>query len=529
MSPTQISRFFSGIFICIMLFSMLATSGCTSQNRITPNQSSFANELSTITGAPRYTHASWGIIIVDPATGKTLYGSNTDEMYVPGSTAKLFASAAVLEALGPGYRFVTPVYVTSAPGVVGTPAGDLILVASGDPTMGGRTLPDGTIAYTDVDHGDANALGGAILTQTDPVAGLDDLASQVKASGITKVADVVIDDRLFETTDLGKSYMISPVIVNDNLVDITITPGASGTAPSLVMRPQTSAFRLVNKMTTGPKETPLAVGMKEDPAGTIVVSGTIAVNAGPVNQTFSVKTPAAFARTLFIEALERQGVDVTATATGDNPAAKLPTAGSYARTRKVAELISPPLSGDVKLTLKVSQNLHADTYIMLLAAASNKTGFYDGMQREGAILGSLGLDTRGLSLGDGEGGVTEDRISPESAAQLLNLMTRRPYAAEYMNALPVLGVDGSLASSCSTGNPACGHVYAKTGTTGTYDPLNNRGVLLAKSLAGYVDTKSGDRLVFAIYVNNVPFSDTNDMMTAGNDLGSVAGLIYKYY
>jgi D-alanyl-D-alanine carboxypeptidase/D-alanyl-D-alanine-endopeptidase (penicillin-binding protein 4) len=151
------------------------------------------------------------------------------------------------------------------------------------------------------------------------------------------------------------------------------------------------------------------------------------------------------------------------------------------------------------------------------------------LQEEGKILKSLGLDTNGLTLGDGEGGVEEDRISPASAAQLLTLMTRRPYADMYVKAQPILGVDGSLASACSAGNPACGHVYAKTGTRGSYDPLNDRGILLAKSLAGYIDTKGGNRLVFAIYVNNVPFSDTKDMMAVGDDLGSIAGLIYKYY
>jgi D-alanyl-D-alanine carboxypeptidase/D-alanyl-D-alanine-endopeptidase (penicillin-binding protein 4) len=183
----------------------------------------------------------------------------------------------------------------------------------------------------------------------------------------------------------------------------------------------------------------------------------------------------------------------------------------------------------VKLTLKVYQNLHADTYISLIAASAGKTGFYDGMQEEGKILRSLGLDTLGVSLGDGEGGASEDRISPRSAAELLTLMAKRPYADKYLNALPRLGVDGSLATSCSPDCPARGRVYAKTGTTGTLDPLNDRGILLAKSLAGYVDTSHGKRLVFAIYVNNVPFENVDDMITAGNDLGSIAGAIYTYY
>jgi len=518
------------VFITVSLLAvLLITAGCTDSPATPPASSSFESKLSTITSAPRYTHASWGIIIVDPATGTSLYESNADQMYVPGSTTKLFSSAAALEVLGPDYRFRTPVFAMGSVDDNGKLDGNLVLVASGDLNLGGRTLPDGTIAYTDIDHGDANALGGAILVPTNPVAGLDDLASQVKDAGITEVSDVAIDDRLFTTTDLGKTYAISPIMINDDQIDITITPAAPGAAPSLAMRPQTAAYHLVNRVTTGPAGDPLAVSITENLTGTIVVQGTIAADAGPVNQTYTVKTPAAFARTLFIEALTRQGIRMTAAATGDNPSATLPAPAAYTGARKVAELSSPPFSEDVKLTLKVSQNLHADTYVSLIAAASNKTGFYDGMVEEGTILSSLGLDTRGVSLGDGEGGVSEDRISPRSAAELLTIMTRRPYAEMYVNALPILGVDGSLATSCSPGSPARGRVYAKTGTTGTYDPLNNRGILLAKSLAGYVDTSHGRRLVFAIYVNNVPFENVNDMMAAGNDLGSIAEAIYTYY
>lgn len=529
MSPSQQGRFFTGIIIGILLCAFLAATGCTATGGAGPKTSSFETDLTKMISAPRYAHASWGLIVVDPVTGKTLYEKNADEMFQPASTTKIFTSSAVIEMLGADYRFVTPVYATADTDSSGTMNGNLVLVASGDPDLGGRTLPDGTIAYTNIDHGDANALGGAILTPTDPVAGLDELASQVKASGINDVSDVIIDDRLFVTTDLGKAYVISPIIVNDNLVDIVITPGSPGTAAPLAMRPQTAAYLLKSTVTTGPAGTPLAVGITEDPAGTIVVSGTIASDAGPVNQTYSVKTPTAFARTLFIESLKREGVAVAANTTGDNPTARLPAAGRYAGARRVAHLTSPPLSEDVKLTLKVSQNMHADTYIMLVAAGSNKTGFYEGMREEGKILKTLGLDTSSLSLGDGEGGVEEDRVSPRSAAQLLTIMTTRPYAERYVHALPILGVDGSLASSCTAGNPACGHVYAKTGTTGSYNPLNDQGILLVKSLAGYVDAKSGKQIVFAVYVNNVPYSDIHDMMTVGDDLGSIAGLIYEYY
>lgn len=521
MSTNLQCRLFTGFFISILLFASLAGATNTGTDQSTTSHSSFETELSNITDAPCYDHASWGIIVVDPATGETLYGKNADEMFVPASTTKLFSTAAVLEELGPDYRFVTPVYATASNGG----ASDLILVASGDPTMGGRTLPDGTIEFMNTDHSDTNGL----LTTTNPLAGLENLSRQVKASGITRVSDVIIDDRLFENVHMEYMDTLSPIVINDNMVDISITPGAIGIAPSLTSRPLTSAYQIDNRAKTGPHGTENTIITEENPAGTIVISGSIAADAGMVNKTYSVQDPSTFARTLFIESLVRQGIDVTACATGDNPKEKLPSADSYSNIRRVAELISPPLSEDVKLTLKVSQNMHANYYIMLLALSDNSTSYYAGMAKEGEILRSLGFDTKEVALGDGAGGDRVDHVSPRAAALLLTLIGKQPYAEKYVKAQPILGVDGTLANNCKAGNPGCGHVYAKTGTSPWLDLLNCQNYLLAKGLAGYVDAKSGKRLVFAEYVNNVPLTDGMDTNTAGVDLGSIAGLIYEYF
>ena len=97
--------------------------------------------------------------------------------------------------------------------------GDLVLVADADLTLGGRNLPDGTLAFTNFDHTESNSLGSSILTDTDPLAGLKALAPEVAASGIKPVAgDVVVDDRLFEHFRVPNgNVLITPVIVNDNL------------------------------------------------------------------------------------------------------------------------------------------------------------------------------------------------------------------------------------------------------------------------------------------------------------------------
>lgn len=524
MTPDLCCRTIAGAIISLLLVAILAA-GCTSAGPAAPAPSAFEKDLAKITTQPPYAHASWGVIVADPATGKTLYAKNADQMFVPASSTKLFSSAAVLEALGPDYRFRTPVYAVGTADSSGNPGMNLVLVARGDPEMGGRTLPDGTVEFMDVDHSET----GALLTKTDPLSGLDDLARQVKAAGIAKVADVVIDDSLFLPVQMENMPLLSPIVINDNLVDVSITPGAAGAAPAIAMRPQTAAYHLENQATTGPAGSASTITLAEGMDGTIVVTGSIPAGAGTVNLSAPVKEPAAFARTLFIEALARQGVSVTAPATGGNPASRIPPAEKYAGAKMVAELVSPPLSEDVKLTLKVSQNLHANYYIMLLALADNKTGFYDGMDKEGRVLKGIGLDTTGVMFGDGAGGDRVDHVTPQAAAQLLSLVSTRPYADAYVRAQPVLGVDGTTLHHCRAGNPACGKVYAKTGTFIIPDFLNGQMVLTSKALAGYVDTRSGKRLVFAAYVNNVPLSDTVTADTVGTDLGSIAGLIYEYY
>jgi serine-type D-Ala-D-Ala carboxypeptidase/endopeptidase (penicillin-binding protein 4) len=60
-----------------------------------------------------------------------------------------------------------------------------------------------------------------------------------------------------------------------------------------------------------------------------LVSGTIAADAGPTLRVGEIPAPAAVARTAFIEALERAGVDVPAQPTGPNPTRRLPAAGSF--------------------------------------------------------------------------------------------------------------------------------------------------------------------------------------------------------
>ena len=520
----------SGRKVAVVLICLVIVLASGALVVVLGNQSSandFASQLSIIKKKALYAHASFGIVVYDPANNRTLYSENEGSMFVPGSTTKLFTSATAFDALGADHRFHTPVHAIGT--IIGEKLeGDLVLVASGDITMGGRTTASGGINFTNVDHGDANALGGCQLTSEDPLAGLDSLAEQVNVSGITEVDDVIVDPRAFPVVDIGKSYKIAPIAINDDLIDVMIAPTHAGQKASVDWRPKTAIYSIDANVTTlaiGPTE----ISVTDGAPGVIKVRGTIAANSLQANFTYSISDPLSFARTLFIEALQCHGVQVHSNLSGSNPEEKLPSISTYTVQNRVAELVSPRFAEDVKLTLKVSQNLHADTYLGLIAMAKQAGNYYQGLGVEGQFLERLGLNLTSISLGDGEGGVSNDRISPLAARQLLVAMMERTDFQDYFLALPILGVDGSLAGSATPGSKAIGHVYAKTGTTVDENPLSGSGIALAKALAGYVDTASGKRLVFAIYVNNVPVGSVDDIKTLGSDVAHISELIYASF
>jgi len=98
----------------------------------------------------------------------------------------------------------------------------------------------------------------------------------------------------------------------------------------------------------------------------------------------------------------------------------------------------------------------------------------------------------------------------------------------YHDALPILGKDGTL-FEIQVNSPAAGHVHAKTGTWTDGDMLNHGVMVGGKGLAGYLTTRKGERLAFAIYVNNVPVSDKPNAVRdiVGQALGEIAAAAYQ--
>jgi PBP4 family serine-type D-alanyl-D-alanine carboxypeptidase len=490
--------------------------------------------IQKVISRPEFAHSNFGIEFLDLETDKVVYSLNPDKLFVPASTTKLLTEGTILATLGSDFRFHTYIYRTGQLNKRGTLKGDLILVASGDPNLSNRIQADGSLTFVDEDHSyQGPALPG------DPLAVLQDFAKQIRAKGIRKIeGNLYIDASLLPdgTPEGGTNVVMSSIIVNDNLIDFVGKPGRKPGDPiDLTISPETSYIHFTNKVVTGEANSKLNFEYSDPVSNAngsldIVLSGTIPLGAATQTAAMPVPAPTQFATAAVRDCIRAAGIEIKP----KSPNTAIKNFAAYKRfytpENKVAEHESPPLSEEVKITLKVSQNLHAGMgpyYLGLLVAKDFKDPIHAGFKIEHAFLTDAKLDLSGASQGDGAGGDWADLFSPDFICRYLAYWKTRPDFPIFFRGLPILGRDGTLAR-IQVDNPAASHVFAKTGTFGSEDRLNDRMMLNGKGLGGYVMTKSGKTLAFAAYVNHTAMAHEPEIAQkiAGQALGEIAASAY---
>jgi len=264
--------------------------------------SALAVRVQQVMDRPEFKHAIFGVALYSLADARMVWSLNADKLFVSASTTKLLTEGTALQLLGADYRFHTRVYRTGRT-TGSTVEGDLVLVGSGDPNLSGRIQPGDQLAFQNVDHSydaspDTRAVPG------DPLAVIRELATQVAAKGIKRVTGrVLVDVSLFHEGDreLGTGVVISPIVVNDNLVDLTIGAGPQAGSPTTVqITPATPYVKFVNKSTTGPAGARPSITWSSDvtdPDGahTVTISGTFPADKAPILFTYAVAEPSRFA------------------------------------------------------------------------------------------------------------------------------------------------------------------------------------------------------------------------------------------
>jgi PBP4 family serine-type D-alanyl-D-alanine carboxypeptidase len=490
-----------------------------------------AGRVAAIMARPEFKHALFGVEFYSLDTNTVVYEHNSDRFFVPGSTTKLVTMGSAMQLLGADYRFHTRVYRTGEVTADGTLHGDLVLVASGDPNLSGRIRPNEKLAFENVDHSyggaDSHGLDG------DPLTSVRELAAAVASHGIKRIdGHVVVDASLYAEGERegGTAFVISPIMINDNAVDVVVRPGANDQAQAtLETSPKTSYVSFINEVMTVPGGGEPHVRMASDVVSgdgsrKVTLSGTMPADAPPIMQSYRVPEPSRFAELVLAEALHERGIAAAPRRYEDKPDVAA-LARSYTPESIVGEHVSPPFAEEVKVTLKVSQNLHASATPYLLGAVlAHKGTPAAGFGEINKFLATTGADVSGASQSDGAG--ADAHFTPAFMVAYLAYLAKQPTATIFHDALPILGKDGTL-WNIQTGSPAAGHVHAKTGTYQVRDLLHDAFMVTGKGLAGYMTTRDGQRLAFAVYANNVEVKDAASVTPVVADaLGAIAAAAY---
>jgi serine-type D-Ala-D-Ala carboxypeptidase/endopeptidase (penicillin-binding protein 4) len=444
------------------------------------------SDLASYYKAPAFTNAVWGVLVKSLATGETLYALNPGTFLMPASNMKVVTMAAAAERLGWDFTFRTTV-VATGPVENGVLKGDLVVVGSGDPSLGGRP--------------------------TEGPAVLERWADQIRARGITRVEGRIIgNDNAFDDEGLGRGWAwddlaygyatpISGLDFNENVVRLSFAPGtAAGDAVAVSAAPDGSGLVLDAAVTTAAQGGDADINVSRR-AGSrrLGVSGSVPAGKTDITQTVSVENPTEFLASAFRRALISRGVDVAGEAMD---ADALPAPPDVSRAETLISYSSPPLSQVGRVLLKVSQNLYAET---LLKAIGRPADGGPATTREGRRVLQEVLQGWGIAPGeylqaDGSGLSRYNYLTPNVLVAVLTRMyaDTRHYEP-FISALPVAGVDGTLAGRMKD-TRAQGNARAKTGS-----------IANARALSGYVTSADGEPLVFSMIVNNfnVPQSEAD--------------------
>jgi serine-type D-Ala-D-Ala carboxypeptidase/endopeptidase (penicillin-binding protein 4) len=428
--------------------------------------------IDSMVDAPQFANAHWGILIVDPMRGDTLYSHNAGKLFMPASNMKILTSASALTRFGPGYRYAT---TFAARGRVtnGTLVGDLVVIGRGDPSVSDHMLGDAMLPL--------RAIADSIVAR-----GVTHISGRVAAGGDAFPGSVFGYGWTYEDFEDSYSAPIDELLFNEGFSTLHVRGGAhAGDSVSVDVSPARSVPRIRNLARTVESSADAATrrrGLrvrKDSVTWDVVVEGEIgARDTASIEVTHHSPDQAYLAA--FSEALKDKGVTIDEADTD-----------TLTRLDTLAVLSSPPLSDILKALMKPSQNQIAEMLFRTLALDATGSGRPDSasavVQRQ---IDQWGVVPSEAVIRDGSGLSRYDYISPRTVVRVLDAMRRSPNFTVYYDALPIAGVDGTIRSRMK-GTPAEGNLHAKTGS-----------VALSRSLSGFVTTANGRTLIFSFLSNN---------------------------
>jgi serine-type D-Ala-D-Ala carboxypeptidase/endopeptidase (penicillin-binding protein 4) len=447
-----------------------------------------------VASSPEARSAFWGIQAVDLTTGKIICELNANRFFVPASNTKLFTAALGLTLLGPNTIFHTRVVAPSLPDGDGVVSGSVRLVGGGDPNLSARAIP-----Y------EKGPITG------DPLLAIQDLADLVAAKGVKHITgDIVGDDTWYVWQPYGYGWALddpqtkdgtaaSALAINDNSMMLTVGPGpAIGEPAVLRLNPALEYYQIESRVRTVAADGERRIHSDRLPGShTLRLWGTIPLSDHGEDLALGIDDPALYAAMALKQALQQRGITVDGNAVAEHllpedvADLKRAPAQSAVSGVELAQRESATLLECLRITEKVSQNLHAEMILRAVGRARRNVGSREaGFEEMATFLTVAGIAPDAYHLLDGSGMARLNLVTPSAVVRLLQYMNGSPQQKNFLSLLPVGGEDGTLAARF-TESGVSGRVHAKTGS------LSH-----VSALSGYAQRADKTWVAFSILVNN---------------------------
>ncbi len=378
------------------------TAGCLlTLMLLTPShaQNQWSEVWDAVSKHPDLRGSSIGVCVMDGETGAPLFERNADLAFIPASSVKVLTTRMALTKLGPSWRFTTQLV---AQGRIEGAAlnGDLVVVASGDPSLGSQ-------------HFDARDFIG-------------DWVAAVKQVGIERIqGDLVIDERHFWGSPLAGSTAIEDggnyfgvgahgFNAFDNEGTVWLTSGAKAGDPVVVvsLSETLKGVNLASQVVAADDHADRAFVHSRPYDWQPIVFGTIPKNQAQFPIRVAVPDPAK----LVIEKLHAALIDAGIQLDGVARVERVrPSGGQPKNPQKIIhEHHSPDLSALVRETNWHSNNLFAAALFRQLGSEGYTYASANQWVNEAVKL--AGVDATGLHLVDGSGLSRMNTATPRQLA-----------------------------------------------------------------------------------------------------------------
>lgn len=436
---------------------------------------SFGDYVESVIAENTLHGASWSIAFFSLRCDSLLYEYDGDRLLIPASLAKLFVTAAALDALGAEFQFETPCFRGGPIFDTGELRGDLIVQAGGDPTPEVKSAKffraPALRAWADSlkDRG-VRSISGNLELRTWPYR------LESAAAG-WEIGDV----------NAGFAPVLDGFGFNNNVCHLGVFPAESLGGPARFVRDPAYAPLLVrSSVTTKNGNSSPWIEMWSLPRDTsVTVIGEIPLHDDGEFLWVPMQDPALYFGCALRDALQQRGISLDGEIIVDRQTSASPLGEPLYVHR------SPPLKRIITLINKDSDNY--STEYLLAAVGRAVTGSPErrhGLKAVEKFASRCGIQSRELRLDDGSGLTRRNVVSARAITKLLRGMHRHPQGEEFRSSLSQSGVDGTLSYRLSAENSAR-RVFGKTGS-----------MTRVSGLAGYAETTSGDTIAFAVLCNN---------------------------